>query len=1068
MHDSDGPKSVDGSSCCSRMSPTSLSEQGPSIASNGSVTHYRLPPFDGAHVQIIPSLHVSIPSAFKYLQIQTLTKETVTLAVHLKCRVRDAYLCCCAQLGINEDRLLGLAIRTPSEGIGADRPRHEFFFLDPDQKIAKYAPKQWRLSHAWNAVVESRPFLVLHLRVRIYVDKVQLIRCPTLLHHYYLQLRENLLDQWSGSNSVSEERCWEMAALALQVDHAADDHCSDQDFRAEQYFPLWVINLRGLDFVRRNMSVIRRDLRSCSQIDATLEYCHEASRSPFALNCHLYGLRRHKMDTVDNAIIDITPKGIDMSDVGSDGERIPLRSLRWGRMSKLCFDKRKLSITGMDGVCVSLYAQSEQKARYLLEFCRALHQAIIAINNHYFLNPYAYVSEVTSSFSCGDERSVDGPLCSRRSLVSHTSSNSTSGVVSDKPSSEPDKEGECSGVSRVASECSYEGSMRVNSLSDVVTEPERSSLGQRASTDRSTEIGTKSQRPQSASTASSAQHTSVRSVESSQNIVSIKESEGYSLPTTTLSNPDKTDMSSGSCSCVCYPIASGTKIFEEKRPSVQSDSSSPPALPHSLPPQLIPSSSTLHYSPLRMRDVEADDGASAANTATSQMITSSHPAALSGNVEIRQPPLYNEAVSLSQRTFLDEYAPIHRPKVNPHTKPRWTTVTGTGITYLDDYGRTTYAGDVSLSHCGLRCSVPQARSEPKLDQQVWSRPVSPLTSVSPPNVQPIIVASTRPTPSNTPPFMGCAQSAGIFQKQSRSGLRSAQPHNARGINRVQSMPAHNPHHFMQNSGDSGVSSSAVLHHAHSLAARPANVETKQPPPYEHAVLQARAQCVHRGAMKSTLGATVVDREMLHERHSYTTNSDDNMLLKSRIGQFPMMRALWQEQQQGITSGVAVSSPVTNSSRSSGLDRLSAGVDPCSSLSSVCASSLNADFLDSLLAPHLRRPSSCEDLSSPLMLTPPHSAPVHPTMVSGGMQPSIHDYRYMPSTYIRTPPPPPPVYRGEYYFDHSQLYRHYAPMQAASIAPNSWTPSQSVLDLPPPPPYPPPRTSPSPREAPMVM
>lgn len=119
-----------------------------------------------------------------------------------------------------------------------------------------------------------------------------------------------------------------------------------------------------------------------------------------------------------------------------------------------------------------------------------------------------------------------------------------------------------------------------------------------------------------------------------------------------------------------------------------------------------------------MRDIEADDGSSATNTATSQMITTSHPPALSGTVEIRQPPLYNEAVSISQRTFLDEYAPMHRPKVNPHTKPRWTTVTGTGITYLDDYGRTTYAGDVSLSHCGLRCSVLQARSEPKLDQQV--------------------------------------------------------------------------------------------------------------------------------------------------------------------------------------------------------------------------------------------------------------------------------------------------------------------------------------------------------------
>lgn len=67
----------------------------------------------------------------------------------MKCRVEDAYLCCCAYLGFDEERLFGLAVRTPSEGIGGDRPRNEFFFLDPNRKIAKYAPKQWKISHAW-------------------------------------------------------------------------------------------------------------------------------------------------------------------------------------------------------------------------------------------------------------------------------------------------------------------------------------------------------------------------------------------------------------------------------------------------------------------------------------------------------------------------------------------------------------------------------------------------------------------------------------------------------------------------------------------------------------------------------------------------------------------------------------------------------------------------------------------------------------------------------------------------------------------------------------------------------
>uniref|UniRef100_A0A0M3K4V0 Protein expanded (inferred by orthology to a D. melanogaster protein) n=1 Tax=Anisakis simplex TaxID=6269 RepID=A0A0M3K4V0_ANISI len=1147
--------------------------------------------------------------------------------------------------------------------------------------------------------------LVVYLRVRIYVDKVQLIRCPVTLHHYYLQLRENLLDQWSGSNSVSEERCWEMAALALQADHASGDLCNEQNFRAEQYFPLWVINLRGLDFVRRNMPAMRRDLRQCSRVDATLEYCHEASRSPFALNCHLYGLRRHKMDTIDNAIIGITPRGIDMSDVGNDGERIPLRSCRWDQMTKLCFDKRKLSITGVDGACVSLYAQSDQKARYLLEFCKALHQAQIAFNRHYLMNPYAYRPDVTSPFSCGDERSVDGPICSRRSLLSHTSSNSTSGVVSDKPYSDADKEGECSGASRVASECSYEeSSIRTQSLSDVVAEIERRSASLMSANtsddDSSTEIETKptksindttqrdqhhhqQQRPQqqqigTSLPSSSSQHNTMSvcrteflsfsrfcpnffvtgivlainsdrsnfllktSVESAQTVQSVKRADQFSSSSATvretIDQHQPTEAESRKPSIGTHSLArqsassadSGeiTTSRIEKRPSTDSDSSSaPPALPQSLPPPLFPSATTLQYSaPVLLKlptnrpwkiasyfpvlpvgtsetDAPVANAQSVGCSKTRSNSRDTSDVALSNlllannRLGIRQPPHYNEAISITSKrtstaTINDEYhSAQHRPNVNPNQKPRWTTVTGTGIACAADCITSRCANDGSISNDILStCSPPLqhsdahlARSEPKLDQKViqlitmvsflfspilsyelsvcmhepllaykpifkiWSRPVSPLVSMSPSSMAPVIVASARPTPSNTPPFPGGTPiGAGLFQKQSRSAFRVAsQMHNnARGINRVQSMPAHNPHHFLQSSGESEVSpsSAAALHHAHSLAARPVALETKQPPSYEHAILQARARCAHRVSAPNSVNScrSVCEHELLNERHSYTMDSNDNvedLSLNSRIGQFPMMRALWQEQQKDIASGVATNSslsvtttntsaqtPLTASSGSSGLDRLSfSGCtgDACSSMSSVC----NVDLLDSLFTPHLRRPSSCQDLSSPLIITPPHSAPMHPTTTSyinnnpssasqQLIQPStLYGYGYFPtsaaaSTYgIRTTQiPPPPIYRGEYYFDHSPLYRHYVPLQNATaitqnryviptycisfacISPLSvlhlfhaftylilspiclscWTPSQSVLDLPPPPPYPPPRTSPSPREAPMVM
>ncbi|KAK6028240.1 FERM central domain protein, partial [Ostertagia ostertagi] len=186
--------------------------------------------------------------------------------------------------------------------------------------------------------------------------------CPRALEHYYLQLKDNFLDQWASRHSVSEERCWEMAALAL---------------KAEQYFPIWVIDVRGLEYVRKYMPAASEDLKDMSRVEAMMKFAFEASRSPFALNCHLYGLRRHKMDTVDNAVLGINAKGIEMCDIGDDGERIPLRSLAWNRVTRLSFDRKKLTIVGADTTKMCLYAQSESKASCV----RAVHQTLLVLSH---------------------------------------------------------------------------------------------------------------------------------------------------------------------------------------------------------------------------------------------------------------------------------------------------------------------------------------------------------------------------------------------------------------------------------------------------------------------------------------------------------------------------------------------------------------------------------------------------------------------------------------------------------------------------------------------------------------
>lgn len=61
------------------------------------------------------------------------------------------------------------------------------------------------------------------------------------LHHYYLQLRENIRLYWD-SPCVPEEKVFEVCAYALQADFGDYEKHKHQIgyFRSENYFPLWV------------------------------------------------------------------------------------------------------------------------------------------------------------------------------------------------------------------------------------------------------------------------------------------------------------------------------------------------------------------------------------------------------------------------------------------------------------------------------------------------------------------------------------------------------------------------------------------------------------------------------------------------------------------------------------------------------------------------------------------------------------------------------------------------------------------------------------------------------------
>ncbi|OZC07932.1 hypothetical protein X798_05039 [Onchocerca flexuosa] len=1007
MTECDEVNSYNGSSSCcsSRVPPLSDSERRLSEQDVRNHSSENLHHFNSDHVKVIPSLRTTIPSGYKYLQVQTLTKETITLAVHVKCRVEDAYLCCCAYLGFNEERLFGLALRTPSEGIGGDRPRNEYFFLDPNRKIAKYAPKQWKISHAWNTVVESRPFLALHLRVRIYVDKASVIGCPSTLRHYYLQLRENLLDQWSGSNSVAEERCWELAALALHADENGNDLLS---FRAERYFPLWVVNVHGLDFVRRNMPAVREDLRTCSTNDAVMEYCQQASRPPFALNCHLYGLRRHKMDTFDNAVIGISPKGIETSDVGNDGERIPLRKLQWNRIAKLSFDKRKVTITGVDGVSLSLYAQFEDKARYLLEFCKAFHQVTLFINNQFAFRQDRPTS-MNSPLFCNHDRCIDDALYSRRSLNSRASSNSTSGVVSDKLGSEADKDCEWTDTCGVVSDYSCE-EMQHFTVEDLAGEMDKTSVHAVAEV----VVNTQDQATSTENDILDIHHpdTSSRSKEVNSSKKAIEATDEKAISTSCNNSGTRNVASTKEVGNKEDGIANADNVVE---PILKKSSFTDNDIRNGTNSIVMPITQA-KVGPCNQKDYCEE----------------TEKTELTMDVILKQPPQYNETLEAFHAQNKLQI-PFHRPNPNPNMKPRWITVTG-----LSPSG--------AVASCPLETSTHLTYSEPKLHYQICARSGSPLTSVPTTSYQlPLAGSSSRPSPSCTPPIIRTGVNGGLFQK--RHGQRPPYFTAVRGINRVQSMPAHNSQHYIDDdelSVPSSIATASIKHSQSSTGTR-CPVYTKQPPPYERAILQqTRSRCAPKTAVMSPPHPNNIPKDGLIERHPCSSDHEE-MILNSRIRQYPMMRALWQEHQQGSCAQL-----MTNSNSNSSTARL--GVP---SISNPMLSSLNAVLDDSITVDSkLQRPSSCQELSSSVLVTTsPHftsttydSRPttVYTTGPSTTWAPMYHRELYVPDL-----SPPSCCYYSPYAAGRNQM---------------SWIMSHSVLDLPPPPPYPPPRCPSSPAAA----
>lgn len=385
------------------------------------------------------SLHNAVSKKKKVVNVILLNGEACQVTVDVKSKFLDVFNQITSYLNLRETEYFGLA----------QKKDEEYLFVALDEKIHKQAPKSWKTGNGEGLDERGQPILTLYFRVHFYVDQFVLLREKVTRHLYYLQLKENLLHY---NHVCSEGKCFQMVSYALQADlgnYSSEKHAEGY-FDPREYFPAWMVKRRGENYIVNNIPVIHKDLQNVTKSEAELRFIREASMSPAAHNLHFYRLRKRKTDKSCNAWLGVCAKGIEIYEEMSDSFKNLISTFLWPDIGKLHFEKKKFEIqSGPGGRKFSYYTESDCKSKYLLSLCRTTHMFQMAIqpklmeirhldaeDKRRYRESYIYSDTQDLVTNGGTFRGNLSPstkgATTRFSVVSDASSNTTSGIASDK------------------------------------------------------------------------------------------------------------------------------------------------------------------------------------------------------------------------------------------------------------------------------------------------------------------------------------------------------------------------------------------------------------------------------------------------------------------------------------------------------------------------------------------------------------------------------------------------------------------------------------------------------------
>ncbi|XP_030005570.1 tyrosine-protein phosphatase non-receptor type 13 isoform X2 [Sphaeramia orbicularis] len=315
-----------------------------------------------------PCVNLSVPSSImkrskvdevqRKVGVVLLNGQKLELSCDIKAVCKDLLDMVVAHVGLVEHHLFGLAYLRDNE----------FFFVDPDAKLSKVAPEGWKDDPKKKK--SDVPFN-LFLRIKFFLDDVNLIQHAMTKHQYYLQLRKDILEERMRCDT---ENAMLLASLALQAefsDYQPELHGKTY-FRLEHYLPVSVLDKVDQTTIKEELPKLHSNYYGASESEAEFEFLKVSQRLTE------YGVHFHRVlpekRSQTGIMLGVYSKGVIIFEV-LNGNRTPVLRFPWRETKKISFTKKKICLQNTsDGIKHLFQTDSNKTCQYLLQLCSDQHK----------------------------------------------------------------------------------------------------------------------------------------------------------------------------------------------------------------------------------------------------------------------------------------------------------------------------------------------------------------------------------------------------------------------------------------------------------------------------------------------------------------------------------------------------------------------------------------------------------------------------------------------------------------------------------------------------------------------